>query len=86
MTSVILHLNILFSCNVTIEFTIWVIFKFWPNKFRNSFVTHCPKFLLFMPFSNIWPKSHRILFTIFRILTCAIIQANLKILGYDTAI
>jgi hypothetical protein len=50
MTSVILHLNILFSCNVTIEFTIWLILKFWLNEFRNSSVTHCPKFLLFRPF------------------------------------
>jgi hypothetical protein len=86
MTSVILHLNILFSCNVMIEFTIWLILKFWPNKFRNSSVTHCPKFILFRPFSRIWPKSHRILFTIFRIFTYAIIQANFKFLAYDTAI
>jgi hypothetical protein len=49
-------------------------------------MTHCPKFLLFRPFSNIWPKSHRILFTIFKIFTSAIIQANFKILAYDTAI
>jgi hypothetical protein len=86
MTSVILHLNILFSCKVVIEFTIWLILKFLTNKFKNSSVTHCPKFLLFRPFCNIWPKSYRILFTIFKIFTCAIIQANFKILAYDTTI
>jgi hypothetical protein len=86
MTSVILQLNILFCCNVMIEFTIWLILKFWSNKFRNSSVTHCPNFFLFRPFCNIWPKSHRILFTIFRIFTYVIIQANFKILDYDTVI
>jgi hypothetical protein len=86
MTSVILHLNILFSCNVMIEFTIWLILKFWSNKFKDSWVTRCPKFLLFKPFCNIWPKSYRILFTIFRIFTCAIIPANFKILAYDMTI
>jgi hypothetical protein len=33
-----------------IEFAIWLILKFWLNKFRNSSVTHYPKFLLFIPF------------------------------------
>jgi hypothetical protein len=56
MTSVILHLNILFSYKVTIELTIWLILKFWSNKFRNSSVTHCPKFILFRPFYSIDPK------------------------------
>jgi hypothetical protein len=73
MTNSILHLNILFSYNVMIEFTIWQNLKFWLNKFKNSSVTHCPKFLLFRPFLNNWPKCHRILFTIFKIFTCAII-------------
>jgi hypothetical protein len=29
------------------------ILKFWPNEFRISSVTHCPKFLLFRLFEKL---------------------------------
>jgi hypothetical protein len=56
MASVILHLNIIFSYIVMREFVVWLILKFWPNKFMNSSVTHCLKFFLFRPFRMFVPK------------------------------
>jgi hypothetical protein len=55
------------------KFTIWLILKFWPNKFMNLLVTHYPNFLCSGHFEN-FAQSHRILFSIFR---------KFKFLAYD---
>jgi hypothetical protein len=50
-----------------------LILKFWTNEFKNSSVTHCPKFLLFRPFKSIGLKVIEFYVLYSEYFTCAII-------------
>jgi hypothetical protein len=56
MTSVDIAIQISqFIANLQSNSPFQAILKFWPNEFRISSVTNCPKFLLYRPFLINWP-------------------------------